>query len=151
VVRLVLLLGLAAGAVAGAVGCVRRRLIVVTVAGHSMEPTVHHGDRVLVRRCHPRGLRCGDVVVLDPPDTRLRVGGIWREPVTGRQVKRVAALPGQPVPIGVASPSSVVPVDTVVVLSDNAVVGVDSRVWGPYPARGVVGVVLRRVATSRRR
>jgi signal peptidase I len=35
---------------AGAVGYARRLLLVVNVDGRSMEPTLHEGDRLLVRR-----------------------------------------------------------------------------------------------------
>jgi signal peptidase I len=100
---------------------------------------------VLVRRCDGRRLRRGDVVVLDPPDAVVHDGKSYWTPIRGRQVKRVAALPGQPVPAGIRSPSPMVPPDSVVVLSDNRVVGIDSRRWGPYPVDGVVGVVIRRL------
>ncbi len=113
-----------------------------------MEPTLHHGDRLLVRRCAAHRLRPGDVVVLEPPDVRLGGGDRWYGPTTGSQVKRVVAGPGQPVPAGVRCVSTTVPAGTVVVFSDNAGVGVDSRAWGPYPARGVVGVVVRRLSPS---
>jgi signal peptidase I len=142
---LLLLLGACAVLTAGVAGYARRRLIVVVVEGRSMEPTLYEGDRLLVRRCRLRGIRRGDVVILHPPSARLAADGVWRTPVAGRQVKRVAALPGQPVPAGVWSASPVVPADSVVVLSDNAEVGVDSRTWGPYPAGGVLGVVMRRM------
>jgi signal peptidase I len=137
-----ILVGVAA---AVAVVHVRRRLIVVTVEGRSMEPTLRDGDRVLVRRCDGRRLRRGDVVVLGPPDAVVHDGKSNWTPIRGRQVKRVAALPGQPVPAGIRSPSPMVPPDSVVVLSDNRVVGIDSRRWGPYPVDGVVGVVIRRL------
>lgn len=143
-----LLLGVCAVMAAGVAGYARRRLIVVVVEGRSMEPTLHDGDRLLVRRCRLNGIRRGDVVILDPPGARPGADGVWRKPVSGRQVKRVAALPGQPVPAGVGSASPVVPAGSVVVLSDNAGVGVDSRVWGPYPAGGVLGVVVRRIAPA---
>ena len=60
------------------------------------------------------------------------------------QVKRLVGLPGQPVPpqMRAAVKSDRVPAETVLVLSDNLRQGLDSRVWGPYPAGGVVGVVL---------
>jgi signal peptidase I len=143
---LFVLIWVSAGAtLAGVVGYARRRLLIVTVEGRSMEPTLHEGDRLLVRRCSVRRLRRHDVVVLDPPEVREADGETWWEPGRARQVKRVAALPGQPMPTGIRSSSSVVLAGTVVVLSDNAAVGIDSRRWGPYPANGVVGVVMRRM------
>ncbi|MEE6258041.1 S26 family signal peptidase [Plantactinospora sonchi] len=59
-------LAVAAGcAVAVAVGIavLRRRFVVVTVRGPSMEPSLHEGDRVLVRRRRLAALRTGDLVV----------------------------------------------------------------------------------------
>jgi signal peptidase I len=146
----------AAIASAGVLGYARRRLLVVSVDGQSMEPTLYEGDRLLVRRRGLRHLRRGDMVILRPPHLYPReVGdGRWREAAGGTHVKRVAALPGHPMPSGVAHPSPVVPAESVVVLSDNAARGVDSRHWGPYPADGLVGVVVRRMtatATRRRR
>jgi signal peptidase I len=145
----------AAVALTGAIGYARRRLLVVSVDGQSMEPTLYEGDRLLVRRRGLRHLRRGDLVILRPPRHPREVGsGHWREAGGGTHVKRVAALPGHPMPSGVAHPSPVVPAESVVVLSDNAARGVDSRHWGPYPADGLVGVVVRRMtttATGRRR
>lgn len=54
---------------AGAALWARRRLVVVTVEGRSMEPTFEDGDRVLVRRRSLADVRNGDVVVLEPPET----------------------------------------------------------------------------------
>lgn len=55
----------------------------VRVAGHSMEPTLHHGDRLVYLRLAPRR---GDVVVArDPRDGDRLV------------VKRVAAVDGDEV------------------------------------------------------
>jgi signal peptidase I len=49
---------------AGIVAWLRRRYIVITVAGVSMEPAYGHGDRVLVRRASLEAVRRGHVVVL---------------------------------------------------------------------------------------
>ncbi|MEW2551300.1 signal peptidase I [Streptomyces zhihengii] len=80
----------------------RRSLVVVSVQGTSMEPAVVDGDRVLVRRRRLRRVKVGDIVVLEPPsDGPYRSaaeagpdGRVWN-------VKRVAALPGDPLPPGV--------------------------------------------------
>ncbi|MEU6957831.1 MULTISPECIES: signal peptidase I [unclassified Streptomyces] len=80
----------------------RRSLVVVSVQGTSMEPAVVDGDRVLVRRRRLRRVKVGDIVVLEPPpDGPYRSaaeagpdGRVWN-------VKRVAALPGDPLPRGV--------------------------------------------------
>jgi type IV secretory pathway protease TraF len=70
--------------------------------------------------------------------------------VPDTHVKRVAVLPGGAMPANVPHPSLVVPPGTLVVLSDNAEIGVDSRRYGPYPAAGVVGVVIRRMTPRHR-
>ncbi|HEX4815098.1 MAG TPA: S26 family signal peptidase [Nonomuraea sp.] len=129
-----------------AVRWVRRNTVLVTVEGHSMEPTLRNGDRVLVRRREVTRLKLADVVVLDPPATVVTDGAVQRSPTAGLQVKRLVGLPGQPVPppLRTAVRSDRVPAGTVLVLSDNLRQGLDSRVWGPYPAGGVVGVVLFR-------
>ncbi|MFE4974160.1 S26 family signal peptidase [Kitasatospora sp. NPDC056651] len=59
-------------------------------------------------------------------------------------VKRLAALPGDPVPPSVRAvlPGGTVPGGHVVLLGDNPDFSTDSRVWGAVPARNVVGVVL---------
>ncbi|MEU0386592.1 S26 family signal peptidase [Streptomyces chartreusis] len=124
------------------VGAVRR-LLVVTVHGPSMAPTHHHGDRLLVRRT--RTVRRGQVVVV----LRPRSPAIWRQdrhsPLI---VKRVAAVPGEPVPPGLVPPHAEghegrVPPGRVVLLGDNAAASVDSRQLGFFPLDDVLGVVTR--------
>jgi signal peptidase I len=147
-------LGAAAG-VAGAalgVGLVRRRLAVVEVSGPSMEPVLSSGDRVLVRRARLSELRPGLVVVVEMP--RVNADGPPLPP--GRPpgqrewlIKRVAALPGDPVPAGVPSPEpgpghrGVVPPGMFVLLGDNARWSHDSRVIGCVPAERLLGVMIR--------
>ncbi|WP_219825575.1 signal peptidase I [Nonomuraea typhae] len=126
-----LLLGvllLAAGAV-----WARRSYVVVTVQGESMTPTLADGDRVLVRRRRPGQVSRGDVVVLEPP----REPGRWN-------VKRVVALPGDPVPDGLRE-TGTVPDGALVVLGDNPGGSADSRQRGFFPADQLLGVALRRL------
>ncbi|EFL37037.1 signal peptidase I [Streptomyces viridochromogenes DSM 40736] len=129
-----------------------RRLLVVTVRGTSMTPTHHHGDQLLVRRT--RTVRRGQVVVV----LRPRSPAIWREdrhsPLI---VKRVAAVPGDPVPPGSLPQLAEghedhggheghegrVPPGRVVLLGDNAAASVDSRQLGFFPLGDVLGVVAR--------
>ncbi|MEV5549871.1 S26 family signal peptidase [Streptomyces sp. NPDC052309] len=120
-----------------------RRLLVVTVRGPSMTPTHHHGDRLLVRRT--RTVRRGQVVVA----LRPRSPAVWREdrhsPLI---VKRVAAVPGEPVPPGSVPPLAEgrdgrVPPGRVVLLGDNTAASVDSRQLGFFPLGDVLGVVTR--------
>jgi signal peptidase I len=147
VVRAAISLGLA-GAIAGLVA-VRRRFVVVRVAGASMAPTYRTGDRVLVRRVAGRALRRGQVVVfdLDPRRRSPLATGLW-------QIKRVAAVPGDPVPGQVApavhaGPGTVVPPGRLVVLGDGSADSRDSRHWGYLSADRVLGVVVKGLSTPR--
>lgn len=120
---------------------VRRNLVLVTVEGHSMTPTLTDGDRVLVRRRELRHVRTGDIVVLRAPTTgpyaALPLGPQWN-------VKRVAALPGEPVPTGVPG-EAVVPPGNFAVLGDNLDGSVDSRHRGLFTGEQLMGVMLRKL------
>lgn len=125
-----------------ALGHLRRRYLVVTVVGRSMEPTLSAGDRLLVRRVPAGLLRRGQVVVLR--ETR---GAQW-------VIKRVVAGPGDPVPRErVAALRDVreltVPGDRWVVLGDNPAESVDSRQYGYVPADRMLGMVVRRFRAAR--
>jgi signal peptidase I len=117
----------------------RRRLVVVTVRGASMLPSLRDGDRVLVRRCGPARLRRDAIVVAAQP----------RAPVTVWTIKRVVALPGDAVPadVRVAAGATSVPAGAVVVKGDSAV-SVDSRQLGFYSTADVMGVVLLRLGRA---
>jgi signal peptidase I len=141
-------LGVLAGltALGGAALLAHRRLVLVNVYGTSMEPTLSDGARVLVRRRRLAQLAVGDVAVLAPP--KAAQAPEWQ--CSTWHVKRVAALPGDPLPAGVPGPGGAirVPPDTVVVLGDNPV-GSDSREWGPYPAAGLVGTMICQLSPGR--
>ncbi|MET8333643.1 signal peptidase I [Streptosporangium canum] len=126
----------------------RRRYVVVTVDGMSMAPTLTDGDRVLVRRRRIDQVGQGDVVVLEPPSDPAGRYAPGPPGADGRlwNIKRVAALPGDPVPPGIAAGDGVdrVPSGTVVVLGDNPD-SVDSRQRGFFPADRLLGVALRRL------
>lgn len=122
----------------------RRRLVLVSVTGASMEPTLIDGDRILVRRRGVGELVRGDIAVLAAP------AAAQSDPVSlicpGWHLKRVAALPGDPMPTGVpgSDGTGLVPLGGVVAFGDN-LKGSDSRHWGPYPAEGVLGTFVCRV------
>ncbi|GIH02771.1 S26 family signal peptidase [Rhizocola hellebori] len=129
----------------------RRRLLVVTVDGPSMEPTYHQGDRVVVRRRHAAQLRLGDVVVIERPDD----DGTWPAHSLPQRwlVKRVAALPGGKVPADLAPALAEqagvdVPPGSLVLLGDNAANSYDSRYIGYFPADRLLGVVRRRMSPT---
>ncbi|MEO3855467.1 signal peptidase I [Acrocarpospora sp. B8E8] len=139
---------LIAGMLVAAVLVARRLLVVVQVAGTSMTPAYHPGDRVLVRRVAGGRLRRGQVVVFQSAHT----WGLARPSRLGATdwfIKRVAALPGDSVPDSVAArvdapPGSLVPARRLVVLGDNPA-SRDSRAWGYVPFDRVLGVVVRRI------
>lgn len=130
-----------------------RRLVVIVVDGESMAPSYHHGDRVCVKRRDGSRVRCGQVVVVEQPE----VGDGWSRlpPPDGTlaerywYIKRVAAVPGDPVPAEVAAAvdataTGSVPDGSLVLLGDNTPSD-DSRQWGYFPAERVYGVVVRRL------
>ncbi|GAA3614171.1 S26 family signal peptidase [Nonomuraea rosea] len=130
---------------------VRRRIVVVTVSGTSMTPALQPGERLLVRRCGITALQVGDIVVLEPPRVPVSREVRILAPLPRRtrwQVKRVAALPGDPIPAPAqeaAGTLRTVPDGTLIVLGDNTVSN-DSRLTGPYPADRILGIALRKLA-----
>lgn len=156
-----------------AVWALRRKLVVVDVRGTSMEPTLRHGDRVLVSRVPPGGVRVGDIVViergaapsgdrsapaahrLDRTDQAERPARPDRLDRRGRDwaVKRAVAVAGDPVPASVAAaagvaPGTAVPAGFLVVLGDNPARSADSRVWGYLPTERLLGIVRRRLGSG---
>jgi signal peptidase I len=140
-----------AAAVLG-VGLVRRRLAVVEVAGSSMEPALSSGDRVLVRRARLSELRPGLIVVVEMP--RLDVDHAelpsgWPPGHREWLIKRVAALPGDPLPAGVAYPGpdpdhhGPVPPGMFAVLGDNPLWSQNAGMIGCIPAERLLGVMIR--------
>ncbi|MEV7679961.1 S26 family signal peptidase [Streptomyces sp. NPDC088341] len=158
-------------AVAAAVACailltiaglwwLRRQYAVVTVAGTSMEPTFRSGERVVVRRIATHRLtRMSVVVVRDsvhlqgripeavrPRKDRRSVTSGWAGPCL---IKRVAAVPGDPVPRDTVpalrdAPESSVPPGRVVLLGDNPDQSYDSRVHGYFSTTELLGRVVKR-------
>ncbi|WP_170154251.1 S26 family signal peptidase [Actinoplanes italicus] len=114
----------------------RRSLLIVEVTGHSMEPAHRSGARLLaLRGAQPRR---GDVILIRHPDAASRPRG-----ASDYLVKRMAALPGDPVPRAVVPTvgTGVVPPGSCVVLGDNPD-SADSRTWGFVRRSTVVGRVL---------
>lgn len=145
----------AAGCMVGGVLLARRRYLVVTVRGSSMTPTFADGERVLVRRTGRRDPHRGEVVVLRPPLSAAGQGPdepvVHRPPggLGGWAIKRVVAVPGDPLPEAAAQACGLaagtpVPAGAFVVFGDGPV-SWDSRGWGLLPADLLRGVVLRRV------
>ncbi|WP_204052888.1 S26 family signal peptidase [Microbispora siamensis] len=122
---------------AGLATALRRGALLVTVRGASMEPAYHDGDRLLVLRM--RWVRRGRTVVFRAPAT-WPVGPPGFGPYL---VKRVVAVPGDPVPEGMRGVAATerVPRGRVVVYGDSAH-SADSRDWGFLPVRALTGVVV---------
>lgn len=140
-------MSIAAFVIAGAGGAVwwlRRRFVVVSVVGVSMEPVLREGQRVLVRRAGVAAMRHGDVVVFANPVTAdcLPDDPPWL-------IKRVIALGGDPVPpeaVPANNVHAVVPDGTVVVRGDNHLHSLDSRKVGFISGDALLGVVVRTLA-----
>ncbi|MET7338844.1 signal peptidase I [Nonomuraea sp. NPDC005650] len=141
-------MGLLAGVLVAAAGALvaRRRYVVITVEGMSMAPTLHDGDRVLVRRRRADQVSRGDVVVLEPPSDPAQVF-VPETDGTRWNIKRAVALPGDPVPPDVDGAGARVPAGALVVYGDNPH-SVDSRQRGFFPADRLLGVALRRLGGS---
>ena len=111
-----------------------------------MEPTLRHGDRVLVRRCPLSAVRPGRMVVVAAGKP---VGRHTSDYPLGI-IKRLVAVPGDPVPrrlvpVLASVPEQAVPDGCMVVLGDNPV-GADSRQLGYLYAANLLGVVVRRLS-----
>ncbi|MFI7700400.1 signal peptidase I [Nonomuraea sp. NPDC049480] len=165
-IRLGLLLG---GLLTGglALWWARRRYLVATVDGRSMEPALRAGDRLLVRRT--RRVRVGQIVVVEIPVPFLPDGpppgvgqddldraedatpvGALDHPDRQLLVKRAVAVAGDPVPRQSVPalrdvPEKVVPRGSLVVLGDNPAVSWDSRDYGFVRPDQFVGVMVRRL------
>ncbi|MGW4022111.1 S26 family signal peptidase [Streptomyces sp. NPDC005009] len=136
----------ALGAVCVGLACcamvVRHRFVVVTVHGSSMEPTLHGGDRLLVRLNTVPGR--GQLVVAARPAFTPGPDGAtrpeFRHGADAWLIKRVAAVPADPAPGG-----GPVPAGQWVLLGDNRAHSLDSRQIGYFPTDALLGVVVRRL------
>lgn len=128
----------------------RGRYVLVTVVGESMLPTYRPGDRVLVRRVPASALRTGQIVVAGWPGERQvparRHHSGRSVPDEGWLIKRVAALPGDPVPPEL--PGVDVPPGRLVLIGDNQAASHDSRQMGYFAHSDVLGVVKRKVISA---
>lgn len=135
------------------VALLRWALLIATVQGLSMAPTLKMGERVLVWKLLPtRWVSRGMIVLLQPlqgvPSERSKL-----------LIKRVIGLPGenlavsndefierQPMLSHLTQNQWSIPPAHIFVCGDNRVESIDSRVWGPLPVRNVKGIVLRKLA-----
>ncbi|MGI5418328.1 S26 family signal peptidase [Actinomadura luteofluorescens] len=142
---------------------VRLRYLVTTVDGPSMEPALHSGDRLLVRRT--RRVRAGQIVVVRIQPPTLDAPPPDAGPAPGEEipfsrvhpdgellVKRAIAVAGDPVPVDRVpclreTRETTVPPGALVVLGDNAATSWDSRDYGFVRADQFIGVAVRRLST----
>jgi signal peptidase I len=120
----------------------RKWFVVITVRGASMLPALRTGDRVLVRQGGSGRLHVGMLIVVRSPVGRL-AGDRWI-------IKRVAALPGDVVPMAMRAATrgeSPVPTGMLLVSADNPT-GSDSRNWGFIDADDLLGSVVRKLGSS---
>ena len=139
------------------------------IPSSAMEPTIHCGkpkpgclgaadDHVVVRK---RRVHRGDIVVFEAPPAAMRLCGAG-----GKFVKRVVGLPGESwserdgfvyvdgkklsepyirpsLRNRESRPPVRVPAAHYFVMGDNRAAACDSRVWGPLPAKKLVGTVVK--------
>lgn len=140
----------AVSAGAAVIAWLRRSYTAVHIEGSSMEPTYRAGDRVLVRHVPPHRIRRGDVVVIRrTASTGDRVAAARAADSGSWLIKRVAAIPGDPVPREVPALANVaeqsVPAGCLVLLGDAGAGSYDSKHVGYFPLIGVLGVAVRRL------
>lgn len=133
-------------------------LIVVTVDGESMVPTLEPGDRILILRT--RSSTCvqkGRVVLIDPMHTVNSPFKLSRQAKLQPVIKRVVALEGEKLKIpftsqimqeGDGSEQRVwnIPQGHIFVRGDNEEHSIDSRLWGPLPLYVVRGIMLMKLS-----
>jgi signal peptidase I len=132
--------GVVALAVVAGLVVVRRRFTTATVRGTSMTPTFADGTRVLAAR--RAEYRPGEVIV-------FRIRRTARHDLRWR-IKRVAAVPGDPVPSWMPDEAATVPPGHLLVTGDNPR-SQDSRELGYIPYARIAGRVVRVLPHARRR
>lgn len=135
------------GALAAALFVARGRLVAVTVRGYSMAPSLMPGDRLLMLR-GGRRVATGRVAVVVAPDPEHG----WQTPAGGTPdtwyVKRIVAVPGEPVPDwAVRCAGTRVPPGMLVLLGERPG-SMDSKQWGYCPEDKLIGTVLLRLRTA---
>lgn len=109
----------------------------IEVQGDSMEPTLKAGDRLLISRAYwlIGPIKQGDIVVIrNPYETdEVIIKRVYRS--AGGKV----GLKNVPETWDIAQGEYTVPEGTIFVLGDNAAVSQDSRHYGPFDLKDVIG------------
>jgi signal peptidase I len=142
---------------------IRFALVVVTVTGRSMAPTIEDGDRVVVLRRWPAAwLRKGQIVLLRPvTPEHLRAAAPL---ATTPSIKRVVGLPGDRIATHITELKEhnrvhlpwvydrqgwrlwdIAP-GYCFVRGDNRAESIDSLVWGPVHVCGLQGLVVMKLS-----
>ncbi|TMR23242.1 S26 family signal peptidase [Nonomuraea turkmeniaca] len=133
--------GCAAIALIALIVWLRRAYSIIRVDGYSMAPTLTDGDQLVARRVAPSALRNGHIAVVLSP---LPMGGPFL-------IKRIVALPGDPVPLSVRPlvPDARVPDGQLILIGDNTDASFDSRDHGYFPIADVHAITLRKLTPAR--
>lgn len=151
-----------------AIYCIARcTLIVVTVQGSSMFPTLENGERVLVWKYWPaRWLQRGQIVVISGFNLHE---GIKETAANSLYIKRVVALPNDTLTSHISDLSEPyqndfylksehdidgmrvwhIPAKHIFVRGDCASKSVDSLVWGAISFRNFKGIVIKKLSEER--
>jgi signal peptidase I len=111
----------------------------IEVQGDSMEPTLHEGERMLVSRAYwlVGEIKDGDIVVIENPyEDEVIIKRVYK---TAGEIVDLAEVPES---WDITSGKYVVPEGTIYVLGDNRAVSQDSRHYGPFDLKHVVGKVV---------
>lgn len=118
---------------------IRLCLLVVTVQGQSMTPTLEPGDRILALRLFPRRwIRKERLVLVWPPTEVSMMKG---NPAVFC-IKRVVALERETFSQPCGEQTWDIPLSHIFVCGDNREQSTDSRLWGPLPLENVRGLAL---------
>ncbi|MGW3207868.1 S26 family signal peptidase [Streptomyces sp. NPDC001135] len=128
-------------------------MVVITVKGVSMRPTLRAGDVLIGRRTGAGRLRSGQIVVVGMPEP----GAGWKswsrpDRASRFMIKQLAAVPGEVVPAAGRDRlgAGTVPAGSVVVLGDNLQESVACREIGYFPVERGSGWRCARIAAVRR-
>ncbi|WLS46605.1 S26 family signal peptidase [Micromonospora profundi] len=138
-----------------AVWVARRQLVMITVTGGSMHPSLNDGDTILVRKMPLRAIRADMIVVFAHPrrheEASANAGGAATDLATTWLIKRVVAVPGEPVPPELGWNDQTVPAGCLVVYGDNRRSSHDSRHFGYVRRADVRGVAVQKHLPDRGR